>query len=123
MSAFLSNLAGSVLGILGTVGFVMNLFEENYENYQNSRKEKKKLDYIVQNNSQLNHLNFINMNDDYFQPRGDLLETRNRTQIQNNGLDYTVIDDEINKCQILGESVNIDLNMFCKRTQIKPVGK
>lgn len=40
-STFLSNLAGSILGILGTVGFVMNLIEDKYEIYLKNKKQIK----------------------------------------------------------------------------------
>lgn len=46
LSVFLSNLAGSVIGLLGTIGFFMNQFEGNYEIYVKSRKHNLTLDQI-----------------------------------------------------------------------------
>ena len=38
-SVFLSNLAGSIIGLLGTIGFLMNQFEGYYESYLANRKD------------------------------------------------------------------------------------
>lgn len=59
LDAYLSNLAGSILGILGTIGFLMNLVEEKYENYIRKRKKIRNYRKVCMNHKQIFEKNFI----------------------------------------------------------------
>lgn len=47
VSIFLSNLAGSIVGLLGTIGFFMNVIEDKYENYLRNRIHKRSLKQLA----------------------------------------------------------------------------
>jgi hypothetical protein len=53
LNTFLSNLAGSVLGILGGVGFLMNVLEEYYEIYQTRTHRTKNLKQIMKHRCEI----------------------------------------------------------------------
>jgi hypothetical protein len=53
LNTFLSNLAGSVLGILGGVGFLMNVLEEYYEIYQSRTHRRKNLKQIMKHRCEI----------------------------------------------------------------------
>ena len=44
----MSNLAGSIVGLLGTIRFLMNLLEARYEKYMQDRKDDLNLRQIIQ---------------------------------------------------------------------------
>ena len=60
LSAFFSNLSGSILGILGTIGFVMNILEGKLEEIK--LKATKKYN-IIQLGHRRNNLYYLNFNE------------------------------------------------------------
>jgi hypothetical protein len=58
----LSNLSGSILGILGIIGFLMSLFEDLFIKFENKRKYKLNIAQIMQNRGHLLHENFEVLN-------------------------------------------------------------
>jgi hypothetical protein len=59
--AYLSNLAGSIVGVMGVVGFFMNILEEKYEIYQRKRIIRISLQYLERNRRQLADKNFLTL--------------------------------------------------------------
>jgi hypothetical protein len=58
---FLSNLAGSILGLLGLIGFIMNNIEENYESFVKKRNQRQAYKEFLRSSSEFLSKNF----DDY----------------------------------------------------------
>jgi hypothetical protein len=61
---YLSNLAGSIIGVMGMVGFFMNLIEEKYEKYKKNRVIKRSLEFLEKNRKQLVDMNFLSLESD-----------------------------------------------------------
>lgn len=62
---FMSNLAGSIVGLYGTIRFIMNLVEEKYESYMKNRKHTLSLKEIQQRRIEIIEKNIL-------KPRMDL---------------------------------------------------
>jgi hypothetical protein len=52
-TTFMSNLAGSIVGLLGTIMFLMNLLEGRYEHYMKDRKHNLSLREIQQSRTEI----------------------------------------------------------------------
>lgn len=59
---YLTNLAGSIVGMMGLVGFFMNIIEEYYENYEKRRINRVSLLILERNRTQLVNKNFLTLN-------------------------------------------------------------
>lgn len=58
LAVYLSNLAGSILGVLGAVGFILNVYEQSYENYIKNRKIVRSLKQLTRNRIEITEKNF-----------------------------------------------------------------
>lgn len=56
----LSDLAGSVLGLIGIIGLFMNLIEDKYENFKKKRAKRLNLMQLSEHKSRLLQMNFMN---------------------------------------------------------------
>jgi hypothetical protein len=55
---FLSNLSGSILGLLGLIGFIMNNIEENYESFVKKRNQRQAYKEFLRSSSEFLSKNF-----------------------------------------------------------------
>jgi hypothetical protein len=88
--SLLSNLSGSILGVMGILGFVMNQVEENYMKYQRKKGIRNNFSKLVANSKKMFYKNFFIKNNQNSMVNSDLnIERSLNANIQPNSMMLT----------------------------------